>query len=234
MPETCPPAWRTSVGPGAPSVLVASAVVGSRRVNPSDGSAASATAPSDAAAVGLRVVADFDEAGIALQERGTGLLAQPASSASDDARTPPQRLNRHMIWAILIAVGVPLWLCVAGILTFVLRNRALRTRAGNIPCRLRTAPDKRWVRGHGVWVHDVFAFRGSPAAWSEQLLWAADIESRPSSADEDKKLHGIGSRPVIATIVGRNGDGTVEVAARREDGDLLLRRAPAPEAARAG
>jgi hypothetical protein len=139
-----------------------------------------------------------------------------------------------MIWAVLIAVGVPLWLCAAGILTFVLRNRALRHRTGNIPCRLRPAPDKRWIRGHGVWVHDVFAFRGSPAAWSERLLWAADIESRDPSADEEKKLRGIGDRPVMATISGRDGDGTVEVAARREDADLLLGRAAAHEVARAG
>jgi hypothetical protein len=139
-----------------------------------------------------------------------------------------------MVWAILIAVGVPLWLCAAGIVTFVLRNRALRHRAGNIPCRLRSAPDKRWIRGHGVWVHDVFAFRGSPAAWSERLLWAADIESRDPSADEEKTLRGIGDRPVMATISGRDGDGTVEVAARREDADLLLGRAAAHEVARAG
>jgi hypothetical protein len=28
-----------------------------------------------------------------------------------------------MIWAILAAVGVPLWICAAGILALVLRNR---------------------------------------------------------------------------------------------------------------
>jgi hypothetical protein len=129
-----------------------------------------------------------------------------------------------MIWAVLIALGVPLWLCAAGIITFIARNRALRHRPGNIPCRLRTAPDKRWIRGHGVWVHDVFAFRGSPAAWSERLLWAGDVEWRTPSPDEQKKLHGIGDEPIIATIAGRNGDGTVEVAASHEDASALLRR----------
>jgi hypothetical protein len=133
-----------------------------------------------------------------------------------------------MIWAVLVALGVPLWLCAAGITTFIVRNRALRRRPGNIPCRLRSAPDKRWVRGHGVWVHDVFAFRGSPAAWSERLLWAADVESRRPSGEEKKKLRRIGDQPVIATIGGRNGDGTVEVAARREDAALLLGRAAEP------
>jgi hypothetical protein len=74
-----------------------------------------------------------------------------------------------MIWAILAAMGVPLWLCAVGILTLLLRNRALRNRAGNVPVRVRPAGKKRWSPGHGVWIHDVFAFRGLPAAWREAL-----------------------------------------------------------------
>ena len=127
-----------------------------------------------------------------------------------------------MIWALLAAVGVPLWLCAAGILTLVLRNRALRHRPGNIACRLRVTPDGRWIRGHGVWVHDVFAFRGSPAAWKERLLWAIDVEVRPATEDEARKLRALGDHPVVATIAGTPDDATIEVAAREEDELLLL------------
>ena len=127
-----------------------------------------------------------------------------------------------MIWALLVAVGVPLWLCAVGILTLVLRNRALRRRPGNIVCRLRVTPDGRWIRGHGVWVHDVFAFRGSPAAWKERLLWAIDVEVRPATEDETKKLRAGGDHPIVATIIGAPDDGTIEVAAREEDELLLL------------
>ena len=71
-----------------------------------------------------------------------------------------------MIWAILALIGVPLWLCGAGLTILVVRNRALRKRPGNVQVRRRRQGKSRWVRGHGVWVHDVFAFRGSPAAWA--------------------------------------------------------------------
>ena len=37
-----------------------------------------------------------------------------------------------MIWAILALLGVPLWLCAAGITIIVFRNRSLRKRYGDI------------------------------------------------------------------------------------------------------
>jgi len=116
-----------------------------------------------------------------------------------------------MIWAILLLLGVPLWLCAAAIGVLVLRNRSLRKRAGNVPARLRVAPDKRWTRGHGLWVHDVWAFRGSPAAWSEKLVWVTDVTIRKATADEAKKLRGLGENPNVATFA--YDGGTLEVAA---------------------
>ena len=72
-----------------------------------------------------------------------------------------------MVWAFLAWVGVPLWLCALGIFALVYRNRALRRRHGNIPVRVLRPGKTRWTRGHAVWVKDVFAWRGSPAAWNE-------------------------------------------------------------------
>ena len=69
-----------------------------------------------------------------------------------------------MIWAILALLGVPLWLCALGILTAVVQNRKLRKRYGDIPVRVRRPGKKRWTRGHAIWVSDVFAWRGTPAA----------------------------------------------------------------------
>ena len=126
-----------------------------------------------------------------------------------------------MIWAILAALGVPLWLCAAGILTLVLRNRALRKRPGNVPVRMRRAGKKRWSPGHGVWVHDVFAFRGSPAAWKEALGWATDARTRPANEQERKKLHRIGENPIVVTLT-LEGRETLELAARPEhQADLM-------------
>jgi hypothetical protein len=132
-----------------------------------------------------------------------------------------------MVWAILAALGVPLWLCAAGILTLILRNRALRKRPGNLPVRIRRAGKTRWSPGHGVWIHDVFAFRGLPAAWKEALVWATEASARPASEQEREKLHRIGDAPIVVTLTLDEGE-TVELAARPEHkADLLGPFAPA-------
>jgi hypothetical protein len=126
-----------------------------------------------------------------------------------------------MIWAILAILGVPLWLCAAGILTLLLRNRGLRKRPGNVPVRVHPANKKRWTPGHGVWIHDVFAFRGLPAAWKEALAWASDASAREATEQERKKLHRIGDEPVVVTITLREG-GTIELATGANHKDELL------------
>ena len=126
-----------------------------------------------------------------------------------------------MIWIVLAAVGVPLWLCALSIFVLVRRNSWLRNRPGNIPVRIRPPGKKRWLPGHGVWIHDVFAFRGSPAAWKEALLWVTEASARPASEDERKKLRRIGAEPVVAMFT-LAGDEAFEVAARAEHRELLL------------
>ena len=66
-----------------------------------------------------------------------------------------------MIWVILVALGVPLWLCALGILTLVVQNRRLRNRYGDIPVRVRGPGKKRWTRGHAIWVSDVSPGEGA-------------------------------------------------------------------------
>jgi hypothetical protein len=129
-----------------------------------------------------------------------------------------------MIWVILAAVGVPLWLCALAILTLVLRNRALRTRSGDVPVRVRRDGTGRWMPGHGLWVSDVFAYRGSPAAWKEGLYRVSAVSARPADAQERKHLHRIGDEPVIATFSIEDADVTssLEVAARASDARALL------------
>jgi hypothetical protein len=57
---------------------------------------------------------------------------------------------------------------------------SLRKRPGNIPVRLRAGGSHRWRPAHAVWVHDVLAFRASPAAWREALHWVTGAEVRRS------------------------------------------------------
>jgi hypothetical protein len=126
-----------------------------------------------------------------------------------------------MLIALLALVGVPLWICALALLTLVLRNRKLRKRPGNIPARLQAAGRKRWTRGHGLWVHDVIAFRGSPAAWKESLLWASDVAARPATQEELKKLRRLGADLVIVVITPHTGH-RVCMAARAQDAQALL------------
>ena len=111
-----------------------------------------------------------------------------------------------MIWAILAILGVPLWLCAAGISVLVLRNRAIRHRPGNVKARRRRQGKSRWTRGHGVWVHDVFAFRGSPAAWAESLIPVRDAVTLSPTASDRKKLRRLGAAPLIARLIDDDGE----------------------------
>lgn len=109
-----------------------------------------------------------------------------------------------MIWVILAVLGVPLWLCAAAILTLVFRNRGLRMRAADIPMRLSVYGKGRWHRGHGLWVHDVLCFRGSPAAWNEALLWAAGATPRELTCEEAHRFRRL-DQPVAATFTAMDG-----------------------------
>jgi hypothetical protein len=110
-----------------------------------------------------------------------------------------------MIWAILFLLGVPLWLCAAGILALLYRNKSLRKRHGDIPVRVQRAGRTRWTRGHAVWVSDVFAWRGSPAAWSEDLFQVTDARVGALEPEQLKKLHRLDEHPAVVTLTPDEG-----------------------------
>jgi hypothetical protein len=126
-----------------------------------------------------------------------------------------------MIWVILVFLGVPLWLCALGIMVIVFRSRGLKQRYGDIPVRVRRSGQERWTRGHAIWVSDVFAWRGSPAAWKEDLAQVVAVSLRDPDPEERKKLHRLGEGFAIATLLLRYGE-TLEVAARPEQHAALL------------
>ncbi len=140
------------------------------------------------------------------------------------------RWNREgvpMIWAILAILGVPLWLCAAGLSVLVMRNRAIRHRPGNVTARRRRQGKSRWTRGHGVWVHEVFAFRGSPAAWAESLIAVRDVVTLSPTASDRKKLRALDAAPLIVRLIDDDGE-HVDFATTSEHAlDLLGSFAPA-------
>jgi hypothetical protein len=126
-----------------------------------------------------------------------------------------------MIWAILIFLGIPLWFCAMGILLLIRNNASLRKRPGNVPVRVKPPGKSRRVPGHAVWIHDVLAFRASPAAWKELLVWVTGSVAHEPTTEEAKKLHRLGDDKVVATLSVVGGE-TIEIAARAEHRDALL------------
>ena len=117
-----------------------------------------------------------------------------------------------MIWALLALVGVPLWLCALGILALVYRNRGLRKRHGDIAVRVQRTGKTRWTRGHALWLSDVLAWRGSPAAWREDLVHVVGASARSATAEEQQALHRLGDGHVVATLT-TDHDEVLRVAA---------------------
>ena len=126
-----------------------------------------------------------------------------------------------MVWIVLAALGVPLWLCAAGIGALVVRNRALRKRAGDLPVRVLSPGKKRWARGHGIWVSDVFAWRSSPAGWKEDLLQVGSVDPRAPTDAEVRKIRRL-ENPVVVSLVPAAGGPETLVAASAVNRELLL------------
>jgi hypothetical protein len=127
-----------------------------------------------------------------------------------------------MIWAILALLGVPLWLCAIALTVLVFRNRTLRKRYGDISVGILRSGKKRWVRGHAIWVSDVFAWRASPASWKEGLEQVTDASLHEHiGAQTAKKLHRLGDSPVVASLTLVGGD-VIDVAARPEQRSALM------------
>ncbi len=125
-----------------------------------------------------------------------------------------------MVWALLVLLGVPLWICAAGIIILIVRNRSIKHRAGNIPVRVLRPGKSRWMRGHAIWVSDVFAARGSPAAWREDLAQVHAVALHDLDETQRKKLHRLGPDAAIATL-SLAGGGSLEVATDGEHAAAL-------------
>jgi hypothetical protein len=126
-----------------------------------------------------------------------------------------------MIWAILAMVGVPLWLCAVGIFVLVYRNRQLRKRHGDIPVRVLRPGKTRWVRGHALWISDVFAWRGSPAGWNEGLFHAVAATVGSAEPGERKALRHLGDSPAVVALTADDGR-LLRVAADSEHRAALM------------
>jgi hypothetical protein len=108
-----------------------------------------------------------------------------------------------MVWAILALIGVPLWLY------------------GDIAVRVKRPGKSRWTRGHAIWVSDVFAWRGSPAAWNEDIVQVSGVVLREPTEEERHVLRRLGDGVQIATLSSVDGE-PLEVATAPEERSTAL------------
>jgi hypothetical protein len=132
-----------------------------------------------------------------------------------------------MIWALLYALGVPLWLVIGGLL-FALRAQSQAKKApGVFPCKLRLVSGAhpglketwRLFPSYGRWVHDVLIVHsGLSLVLTEALPVVAQVgATSPADPQQVKRL---GQHPVVVAV--RLDNGAVVELAAGEDRDKLL------------
>jgi hypothetical protein len=129
-----------------------------------------------------------------------------------------------MLIALLAILGVDLIVIVV-LLAFVLsRKRWVMRQPGVFRGAIRVASGEidglrpKWVRGYGRWVRDVLVWTKAPLLFRNEIVATDRLdEQRPARPDEVKRL---GDHPVVVRV--GIGSATAEVAARDDDGELVL------------
>lgn len=138
-----------------------------------------------------------------------------------------------MIWIILAALGVPIWL-IAGMLAGVVwSRRRFKNRTGTFPCRVRTltpgGPAPAWPRtkAYAFWVRDVLLVHTGVALVRYSPYPVRDVVE---TGDDAALRFGDAA---AATVVLRLDDGAMlEVAAPDDQRHLLEARKTASDGAR--
>jgi Protein of unknown function (DUF2550) len=134
-----------------------------------------------------------------------------------------------MIIAVLVALGVSLWVVVALVGLMVHRRRWLQRQPGAFPCAIRSVKGdtprvggRRWRRGWGRRYDGLLAWDPMPTLVGSSLLDVIDVvDSRPAHAGEIRRM---GDQPMILELA-LAGGGTVALAVRAEHAALAQRRA---------
>jgi hypothetical protein len=138
-----------------------------------------------------------------------------------------------VIFAALIALGVPLIIVVAFAAVVVKRRRWLKKQpgvfAGAIRVESSDGAKPKWKRGSGRWVRDILVWSKAPLLLGTQLIPVDELlGERKPKAGELKRL---GDHPVAVEFV--TAGGKIEVAAKAEHralvtGPLTTVSTPAP------
>lgn len=120
-----------------------------------------------------------------------------------------------MIWILLAALGVPIWLVVGLLLGALWSRRRFRGAPGVFACKVRPLADdggsEGWPRttSYARWVHDVLLVHGGVALVRNQALPVRSVEGPVAPALSAKVK---GGEPVSVRFR-LDDDSVVEVAA---------------------
>ena len=133
-----------------------------------------------------------------------------------------------MIWILLAALGVPLWLIIGALTAGLLSRRAFKRSPGVFPAKLRvtagassgTGPSWPRMPVYARWVHDVLLVHQGIALVRSRALPVASVTGpiTTASPDDVKKL---GPRPMLLALVVDDGS-TVELAAPDDARDAMV------------
>jgi hypothetical protein len=123
-----------------------------------------------------------------------------------------------MIWIILAALGIPIWLVLGGLAATVMSRRSFKQRPGVFPVKLRivsgevTTLKDTWPRrpGYARWVHDVLLVQHGLALVRTEAYPVAALSA--SSASRDVEIRGLGDAPIVMTLELDSGS-SIELAA---------------------
>jgi hypothetical protein len=129
-----------------------------------------------------------------------------------------------MLIALLAVLGVNLSVIVLLLALVLSRKRWVMRQPGAFRGAIRVADGEvdglgaKWARGYGRWVGDVLVWTKAPFLFRNEILATDRLdEHRAARPDEVSRL---GDHPLVARI--RMGSATAEVAARDEDGEVVL------------
>jgi hypothetical protein len=133
-----------------------------------------------------------------------------------------------MIWVLLAALGVPLWLVIGALAASLWSRRTFKRAPGTFPAKVRVsagAPagvDARWPRRpfYVRWVHDVVLVHHGLALVRTDALPVANVTG-PLIEGEPAEITRLGPSPIVLTLHLDDGT-TTELAGRTEDRDLLV------------
>jgi hypothetical protein len=132
-----------------------------------------------------------------------------------------------MVIALLIFVGIPLWLIAIALLLVLRQRRRVAKRPGTFDAKIRATSGTvegtgaKWSSGTAWWVSNVLVLAGGPARTRYTLLpvsRAMPEAIHPARPEEVKRM---GDAPAIVPFL-LDPSGAIEVAVRSGDVDRAL------------